>query len=585
MTIDPTLQEDIPLSPLELAAAQAPAETARIARAASIISLGNVASRLLGLVRETMTSHYFGAGGVVDAFSVASIIPTMLYDLLIGGMVNSSLVPVFSDYAAHRREDLWRLVSALLGLTVMVMTIFIIIVEIFAPQIALLLLNERATDPEVVALAANLLRITVPAVLFLSLSGVLSGLLYALRRFSYPAFTAAVFNAGMVIMTFLLHEQLGITAMAVGLLIGAIAQVLLQLPGLRDAKLRLTLTSNSAGLRRVALLYTPIALGLVVDMIGRPILYNLASSTGTGALSWMRYATYLIQLPQGLVATAVSFAILPTLTTYASVEARGDDSQREAFRSTLAQGLKLVAVLIIPATVGLFLLARPVVALIFGHGSFTASDTDITARALQFYLLGLPFAALDLLLVFSFYARQNTLIPSLIGAGSVIASLIVAFALLPTLGLYSIMLAESFKLLLHMAISAYILRANGCGSLHPARYRARSPCGRAARRGGCCSLYRPGDAAARRRDAASDRHGTPQAGAVKLFDLVGAGPTEFAVVPAPPLLHCRAAIAPCKPTHYPTDRCQVRSVPSHTRRTASAPAESRLLPCTCRYYM
>jgi putative peptidoglycan lipid II flippase len=458
MTIDPILQEDIPLSPLETAAAQAPTETARIARAASIISLGNVASRVLGLIRETMTSHYFGAGGVVDAFSVASIIPAMLYDLLIGGMVNSSLVPVFSDYAAHRREDLWRLVSALLGLTVVVMTIFVIIVELFAPQVALLLLNERATDPAVVALSARLLRITVPAVLFLSLSGVLSGLLYALRRFTYPAFTAAVFNAGMVLMTFLLHKQLGITAMAVGLLIGAIAQVLLQLPGLRDAKLRLTLTSNSAGLRRVALLFTPIALGLVVDMIGRPILYNLASSTGVGALSWMRYATYLIQLPQGLVATAVSFAILPTLTTYASVEARGDDSQREAFRSTLAQGLKLVAVLIIPATVGLFLLARPVVALIFGHGSFTTSDTDITARALQFYLLGLPFAALDLLLVFSFYARQNTLIPSLIGAGSVIASLGVAFALLPTFGLYSIMLAESFKLLLHMTISAYILR-------------------------------------------------------------------------------------------------------------------------------
>src|SRR5678815_5480103 len=127
MTIDPILQEDLPLSPLETAAAnaaaQAPSETARIARAASIISLGNVASRVLGLVRETMTSRYFGAGGVVDAFSVASIIPTMLYDLLIGGMVNSSLVPVFSDYAENRREDLWRLVSALLGLTVVIMTI------------------------------------------------------------------------------------------------------------------------------------------------------------------------------------------------------------------------------------------------------------------------------------------------------------------------------------------------------------------------------------------------------------------------------------------------------------------------------
>jgi putative peptidoglycan lipid II flippase len=459
MTIDPILQEDIPLSPLETAAAQAPTETARIARAASIISLGNVASRVLGLIRETMMSRYFGAGGVVDAFSVASIIPTMLYDLLIGGMVNSSLVPVFSDYAANRREDLWRLVSALLGLTVVVMTIFVIIVEIFAPQVALLILNEKATDPAVVALSAQLLRITVPAVLFLSLSGVLSGLLYALKRFSYPAFTAAVFNAGMVLVTFLLHKQLGITAMAIGLLIGAIAQVILQLPGLRDAKLRLTLTSNSAGLHRVIILYAPIALGLIVgDMIGRPIIYNLASSTGEGALSWIRYSTYLIQLPQGLVATAVSFAILPTLTSYVTIGAEEEESKREAFRSTLAQGLKLVAVLIIPATVGLFLLAKPVVALIYGGGLFTASDTDITARALQLYLLGLPFAALDLLLVFSFYARQNTLVPSLIGAITMFISVGIVFALLPTFKFYSVMLAESFKQLLHMAICAYVLR-------------------------------------------------------------------------------------------------------------------------------
>lgn len=458
MTVDPSLSEENYSATLEAAAGSARVETVRIARAASIISLGNIASRVLGLIRETVTSHLFGAGAVVDAFGLATIIPTMLYDLLIGGMINSSLVPVFSEYASDRKEDLWRLVSVLLTLTVLVMSVFIILVELFAPQVALLLLSSQRSAANL-ELAANLLRITVPAVLFLSLSGVLSGLLYALKRFSYPAFTAAVFNAGIILVTLLFHRQLGIAAMALGLLFGAVAQVALQLPGLRDAGLKFTFAFRSTGLKRVTALYTPIALGLIVDiLVGRIFLYNLAARSGEGGISWMRYATYLIQLPQGLVAIAVSFATLPTLTSYAVGEVGGDPAQRESFRATLAQGLKLVTVLIIPATVGLFLLAHPTIELLFEGGAFTPLDTDMTAMALRLYLLGLPFAALDLLLVFAFYARQNTLTPSLIGVATVLASLAVAFALHPVIGLFSVMVAESFKLLLHAAIAAYILR-------------------------------------------------------------------------------------------------------------------------------
>ncbi len=431
-----------------------------IARAASIISLGNVASRVLGLARETVKSHYFGAGGAVDAFNVATIVPTMLYDLLIGGMVNSSLVPVFSEYAAGRREELWRMVNALLTLTVAVMAVFILALEVFAPQAAFVL--SSGSSPEVLALSARLLRITVPAVLFLSLSGVLSALLYALRRFALPAFTAAVFNAGIVALTLLLHRQLGVAAMAVGLLVGAVAQTAMQLPGLRDARLRLTLRLRHSGLRRVAALYTPIILGLLVDIfIGRPVSYNLASQTGEGGISWMNYATYLRQLPQGLVAIAVSYAVLPMLSAHAAEEqsASADPAGgRRSFQMTLAHGLRLVTVLIVPATVGLYILASPTVALLYEHGDFLARDTQMTALALQLYLLGLPFAALDLLLVFAFYARQDTLTPSLIGVVTVILYLAVAVALLPVMGLFSLMVADSIKQLLHMAISAVILQ-------------------------------------------------------------------------------------------------------------------------------
>lgn len=430
-------------------------ETAQIARAASVISLGNIASRVLGLAREVVTSSFFGAGALVDAFSVATIVPTMISDLLIGGMVNSALVPVFSEYAQGKKEDLWSLVSVVMSGASIILVGFILLGEVFAPQIASLLNNS--TSPETVALTTSLLRITIPAVLFINMSAVFSGLLYALKRFTLPAFTAAAYNLAIVIVTLLFHNQIGITAMAIGLLTGAFLQMSIQLPALRDARLRLSFDFSHPGLRKIVLLYMPIILGLLVDiLVSRTISYRLASQTGEGGISWMRFATYLIQLPQGLVATAISFAVLPTLSAHA-VTSR-DDGEMAPFRGTLARGLRLVLVLIVPAAVGLFILSQPVVALLYERGAWLPIDTQMTATALRLYLFGLPFAALDLLLVFAFYALQDTLTPSLVGIGTIAIYLAAAILMLPTFGLFSLMLADSLKHLLHFITAALLLR-------------------------------------------------------------------------------------------------------------------------------
>lgn len=439
-------------------------EATRIARAAGVIALGNITSRVLGLARETVKSHLFGAGSTVDAYSVATIVPVMLYDLLIGGMVNGALVPVFSAYIAQNRRDLWGLVNALLNLTVVVLSAAVLAIELLAAPIATLLLSGHTAAT--LALAVRLMRVTVPAVLFLSLSGVLSGLLYALRRFTLPAFTAAVFNASIVAVTLLLHQQMDIAAMALGLFIGAAAQVALQVPGLYGTGFRYSPRLVHPGLLQVARLYIPSLIPLAVDvLISRPVSYALASQAGEGSISWMIYATNLTQLPQGLVATAISLAVLPTLSMHAANEQSGH--RDGSFRRTLAQGLRLVTILIIPASVGLFVLAQPVVALLYEHGDFLPLDTAMTAWALRFYLLGLPFAALDLLLVFAFYARQDTATPALIGVGTILAYLLLAAGLLPTWGLFGLMIADSFKHLLHTLISALILsrRIEGWGGL------------------------------------------------------------------------------------------------------------------------
>ncbi len=452
-----TLSDTAPLdTTAQVTTGGAPPES--MARATGVIALGNVASRILGLARETVLSTLFGAGAAVDAFNLAIIVPRSLYDLLIGGHVNSALVPVLSEYAAgdDDRRDLWALVSALLGIVVVTLSVLVLALELLAPQVISVVASSDAS-PEVIAQATDLLRVTAPALMFLSLFAVLSGLLYALRRFTWPAFASTVFNGTILLVTVLLYRQLGITAAATGWLVGAAVQLGLQAPGLRDARLRVRVRGalGHPGVRRIGLLYLPVMASLALDvLVNRPFSYNLASSTGEGSISYMAWATTLIQFPQGLVALAISVAILPTLSRQAVDHA---DVGLRQFKTTLGQGLRLAIVLIIPATVGLFVLAEPVVALIFQHGKFDVVDTAHTTLALRLYLLGLPFAAVDLLLVFAFYARQNTLTPALVGLISLVAYMVVALGLLPWYSFFALMIADSVKHLIHTGVSAYLL--------------------------------------------------------------------------------------------------------------------------------
>ena len=429
---------------------------AGMARAASIIAAGNVASRLLGLLREIVIASLFGATGLVSAFRVAQIIPTMLFDLLIGGMVSSALVPVFSELAERDRNALWYLVSVLLSLAVIVLSITIVILELAAPQVAFLMAG--GFDEELLAATTKLLRITTPAVLFLGLSGIITGVLYALRRFALPAFTATVFNATIVVVALVgvLGFGWGIEALAFGLLLGAFFQVMLQLPGLRDAHLRFVIDLHLPELRRIGRLYLPIVLGLVISQVAIALDRNLASRTGPQSIAWMQFATTIVQFPLGLVSTAIALAILPTLSRQAASPARAE--QLGEFSNTLASALRMVLILIIPAAVALFILAEPLVALLFQRGNFTAYDTQQTALALRIYLIGLTFAAIDLPLVFAFYARQNTLTPTLVGLLGV--GIYLVTALVPTLvrplQMTDLVLANSVQLTGHALIMLWL---------------------------------------------------------------------------------------------------------------------------------
>lgn len=421
-----------------------------LARSAGILGLGNVASRVIGLARDTITSYYFGSTGALSAFIVASNVPTMIYDLLVGGMLSAALVPVFSTYTAQeRRAELARIASAVLTLIACMMGLAVLLLEVFAVPVASLLGDFE--DPALQRVLADCLRLIAPALLLFGLSGAVAGLLYALKRFSYTALSGAVFNLGIVIAAPLLARRIGVYALPLGIVAGSLLQLAVMAPGLRDVRLRPAAAWNHPAVRRILRLYAPIALGLIVTQFQIVVDRRWASAAGEQSVSWMRYATTLIQLPLGLVPTAVSLAALPSLSQHA---AAGD---WDGFRGIFARGLRLVLVLLLPATVGLWALAEPVIRLLFEHGVFTAADTATTATALRFYLIGLMFAGVDFLLNYTFYARQDTRTPATVGVIAVGFYFVAALALKGPLGFLGLVLADSVKQAGHALIMAVLL--------------------------------------------------------------------------------------------------------------------------------
>ena len=319
------------------------------------------------------------------------------------------------------------------------------------------------SDGSLTAVTEQMMRLATPAVLFLSIASVLTGVLYALERFTLPAFTAAVFNGTIVIVALLRPDE--IDSLVYGLLLGSFLQIVLQLPALRDGRFRIQFNWRHPAVRRILILYAPIVVGLLVNQVAIWISYNLAILTGDNSVTYMTYATTLYQFPLGLVVTALSMATLPTLSQIVNAyhaskvsDAPAASARVQEFKQTLASGLRLVLTLILPATAGLFALAPAIIALLLEHGEFTPQDTAVTATVLRVYLAGLPFAAIDQMLVFASYARKDTWRPAVAGIISIVIYTITAVLLLPAIGLYSFMAADAVKHVCHTLIMLWLLQ-------------------------------------------------------------------------------------------------------------------------------
>ena len=396
----------------------------RIARAATVTAIGNISSRIVGLVAVAVRTYFFGNSPAASAFELAANIPTIFNDLLAGGMLSSALVPTFSSYTTspgdkngpHKLAEFGQLLGALITLATLALIVVVGLLLVLEKPLASVITLGRNQD---LGLLTSLLRTTIPAILFMNLSGIMTAALFARHKFAYTAFTATAFNVVMIVCIVLFAPQLGATALGVGLLAGSFVQMAMQWPGLRDVPIKLSFNWRHPGLAQIIKLFLPVAGGLVLAQLAAQLSFTVANVISAEGPATMRYAAQVIQFPLGLVVVAVSSAILPTLSAQA-LSVRAGVAALHDFKTTLAQGLRLVIFLIVPSAIGLWILARPILALLFERGAFTAVSTAYTVPALQAAIFGLVFAAIDQPLIFSFYALRDTRTPTLIGLASTI---------------------------------------------------------------------------------------------------------------------------------------------------------------------
>lgn len=393
-------------------------------RSGAVISAMTMISRVLGLLRDMIVARYFPVDGATDAFFVAFKIPNLLRRLFAEGAFSLAFVPVLSEYRENqdRRHlrDLIDHVAGTLALVLLVITVLGIVaapvlIWVFAPGFG----SKPGARPD---LAAELLRITFPYILFISLTAFVSGILNTFHRFAIPAFTPSLLNVVMIAATLWWAPYFDepVMALAWGVFVAGLAQLLFQLPALARLGLlpRLRLRRNHEGVSRILRLMMPALFGSSVAQINLLINTVIASFLAVGSISWLYYSDRFVELPLAIFGVALGTVILPKLS---GDHARADSGQ---FRQTLDWALRLALLISLPATLGLMLLSEPILATVMMYGEYGWKDVQMSALSLMTYSSGLTAFILVKVLAPGFYARQDTRTPVRIGILSMAANML-----------------------------------------------------------------------------------------------------------------------------------------------------------------
>ena len=421
---------------------------------------GTLASRVLGLLRDVIIASVFGAGTNADSFFVAFRIPNFFRRLFAEGAFSYAFVPVLSEYRGSRGaeevRDLVRHVAGALGVVLLAVTAVGILA---APALVYLFASGFAADPGQAALAGSLLRLTFPYLLFVSLTAFAGAILNTWGRFGVPAVTPCLLNLSLIGAAIGLAPRFDepVAALAWGVLIGGVAQLGFQLPFLWRIGLlvRPRVRLGHPGVRRIVRLVAPALLGVSVAQVNLLVDTQFASYLVSGSISWLYYSDRLMEFPLGVFGVALATVALPGL---AACHADGDPRR---FQATLDWALRLVLVIAVPATLGLVLLAEPMISTVFQYGAFGAHSVRMSALSLTAYASGLVAFVGVKVLAAGFHARQEMRVPVRIAVVAMIANIVLNALLVGPLAHVGLALATSLAAWLNAALLLRSLRTTG----------------------------------------------------------------------------------------------------------------------------
>ena len=425
-----------------------------------VVSAMTAISRVFGLLRDVVFSQLFGAGLGMDAFVVAFRIPNFLRRLFAEGGFSQAFVPVLSEYKEQKGEaEVQALIdqtTATLGMSVLVTTIIGIII---APVVVSVFALGWAFNPDQAKfdLAVEMLRITFPYLLFISLTALAGGILNTYRRFAVPAFTPVLLNLSLIACALWLApgfpEDKRVVALAWGVFIAGAVQLLFQFPFLRRLGLFPTprFGRDSEGVRRIFKLLLPMLFAVSITQINLLVDTLIASFLATSSISWLYYSDRLVEFPLGVFGIALSTVIMPGLSAHYANDAH------EEYVKTLDWALRWVFLMAPAAALGLVILACPILATIFRYREFTSYDVDMAGVSLMAYAVGLPAFILIKVLATGFFSRQDTATPVKIGAIAMLSNIVFNLLLVGPLLHAGLALATSISAYLNAGLLYYHL--------------------------------------------------------------------------------------------------------------------------------
>jgi len=434
----------------------------RLGRFVSMVMSMTVMSRLFGFLRDMILAQIFGATADFDAFVIAFKIPNFMRRLFGEGAFSQAFIPVLAEYRIqHGVQGVRQLINRMTGVIGLMLLAIVVIGEIVAPLLVWLFAPGFSRNLQNYHLATQLIRITLPYLFSIGLVAVCGAVLNTYHRFGLTAFTPVLLNIVLIAVAVWwvpqVSPQRAVTVLAWGVALSGILQLIIQWPALQNLGLlpKPVIRWRDQGVQRVFRQLFPALLGVSVAQIGLLIDNCFASFLPAGSISWLYYSDRLIYFPLGIIGVTLSTVVMPQLSH------QHHRSEQDQFRATIDWALRYIWVIAVPAALGLFLLAGPILDVLMRHGAFTAHDVEMSRRSLMAFSVGLPALMAIKIFAAAFYARHNTQIPARIAGCSVILNIILNAVLIVPLAHVGLALATALASWFNAVLLWFFLRQQG----------------------------------------------------------------------------------------------------------------------------